>query len=100
MMRALIASISLASSALKNSNLGGAADLAAWCACVAAASRAGQCAEAQTAENPVTPRDRKRRRVTHSFISGSPHSNFSDCKLHGSQRQAIRSELSCQIDCR
>src|SRR5215472_12787399 len=69
-MREVIASISLASSALKNPNLGGAADLAAWCACAAAASNAGQCAEAQAAESPVTPRDRKRRRLSDSFISG------------------------------
>jgi hypothetical protein len=39
--------------------LGGAADLAAWRACVAAARRAGKCAEAQTAEKPVIPRDKK-----------------------------------------
>src|SRR5262245_20307093 len=98
MMRDVMASISLASSAVKKSNLAGAVDLAAWCACVAAASKAGQCAEAQAAESPVTPCDKKRRRLTDSFIVGSPQSGFSDCKLHGLQRQAIRNEFSCQID--
>src|SRR5207245_6748307 len=71
MMRAQMASISLASSAVKNSNLGGAADCAAWCAWVAAARRPGQCAETQTAESPPAPWAKKRRRRSEERRGGN-----------------------------
>src|SRR5215469_464718 len=70
-MREVMASISLASSAPKNANLAGAADCAAWRACVAAARRAGQCAETQRAESPPVPCARKRRRLTDASISSN-----------------------------
>src|SRR5215469_1046681 len=70
-MREVMASISLASSAPKNSNLVGTADRAAWRACVAAARRAGQCAETQTAESPPAPWARKLRRLKGASISSN-----------------------------
>src|SRR5690349_4397722 len=97
-MRDVIASISLASSAVEKANLEGAADLAAWCACVAAARRAGQCAEAQAAESPVTPRDKKRRRLTDSFIGNVLRRSALSCAAQGVKRFELL--FRCQIDCR
>jgi hypothetical protein len=67
-MRAVIASISAACSGEKNWNFGGAEDLAAWCACSAAATIAGQWAESQTALAAALPRERKFRRLRFSII--------------------------------
>src|SRR5207245_3041743 len=95
MMRAQMASISLASSAVKNSNLGGAADCAAWCAWVAAARRPGQCAETQTAESPPAPWAKKRRRLRDGSISASLKCIF------GTVRRGIHSVkdlLAHQVD--
>src|SRR5438046_83839 len=54
MIRAIMASISAAWSAEKNSNLSAAADRAALCACCAAASAAGQCTATHVAERLLT----------------------------------------------
>src|SRR5712692_9865376 len=62
MMRAAIASISVACSGEKNSNLGSVADCAARCAWSAAARTAGQWAAIQALERPVMPWARNRRR--------------------------------------
>src|SRR5262249_30257033 len=61
-IRAVIASISTASSGVKNSNFAGFGEAAAACACVAAETIAGHCAVSQAAERPATPRVRKVRR--------------------------------------
>src|SRR5215831_12506435 len=68
MIRAVIASISFASCGLKNANFGGAVDCAALCAWSAAASRADQCVEIQTAESPVAPCSKKRLRLSEESI--------------------------------
>src|SRR5215469_938347 len=83
-MREAMASISLASSAPKNSNLAGTADRAAWRACVAAARRAGQCAETQTAESPPAPWARKLRRLTGASISSNL--DYDSANVSGEQR--------------
>src|SRR5260370_36575856 len=77
-MRAVMASISAASSGVKNSNLGGVAACAAWRACVAAERSAGQFAESHAALRPVPARHRKLRRLGAFFVlrpnfPGVPH---------------------------
>src|SRR6267378_6267536 len=62
-MRAVMASISTACSGEKNWNFAGVADLAAWCACSAAATIAGQCAESHTALTAPPARVKKLRRL-------------------------------------
>src|SRR5712692_142342 len=62
MMRAAMASISVACSGEKNSNLGGVADWAARRAWSAAARTAGHWAAIQALERPVMPWARNRRR--------------------------------------
>ena len=52
--------------------------------------------------NRGDPRDASRQKMTAAdgFIHfGSPLDNFSDCKLHGPERQAIRNMFSSQFDC-
>src|ERR1700726_4556266 len=62
MMREVIASISMACSAVKNSSFGAVEDCAAARAWVAAESSAGQCAEIHTALRLLHERKRKSRR--------------------------------------
>src|SRR5258706_14081646 len=59
-----MASISAASSGVKNSNFGGTAVFAALCARLAADSKAGQFAETHAALSPVPARSRKLRRLS------------------------------------
>ena len=67
-MRAVMASISAASSGEKNWNFGGPADFAVWCACSEAATIAGQCVESQTALTAPPVRVRKSRRLRSLII--------------------------------
>src|SRR6266404_274266 len=69
MMRAVIASISTACPGEKNWNFAGEADLAAWCACAAAATIAGQCAESHTALTAPPAQVRKLRRLRSVIMS-------------------------------
>src|SRR6266849_3910428 len=69
MMRAAMASISTACPGEKNWNFSGEADLAAWCACSAAATIAGQCAESHTALTAPPARVKKLRRLRSVIMS-------------------------------
>src|SRR5579885_718865 len=57
-IREAMASISTASSGVKNSNFGGVGDAAAVCACLAAAAIAGNCEVIHAAERPAAVRVR------------------------------------------
>src|SRR5215467_1963963 len=63
-MREAIASTSMASSGLKNSNFRGSGEATAACAWVAAETIEGQFAVSQAAEIPAAPMERKLRRST------------------------------------
>src|SRR5215472_769286 len=94
-MREVMASISLASSGRKNSNLAGTGDCATWRACVAAARRAGQCAETQTAESPPAPWARKRRRLRDASISSNL--NYDSANVSG-EKSSVKKFLPASAE--